>query len=344
MSGSLSSQPLQTGQLSGLDKASILMLSLPEEYVGKILKNLHPEEIQILSKHMSELGSVSGSVVEALYKEFSERVVGTGAVKGSYNVTEKFLSKVFEKEKVDQIMREIRGPEGRTMWDKLSNVSEEVLASYFRHEYPQTVAVILSKIRPDHASKVLSRFPHEFSMDVVNRMLKMEPIQRQVLEGIEETLRKEFVTSLGSSPQSDPHAQIAEIFNAFDRNTEERFMKSLEEENSEAAEKVKSLMFTFEDLIKLDSAGIQTLIRVVDKTKLALSLKGAPEALKTLFFGNMSERAAKLLREDMEGMGPVRLKEVDEAQAEIVLQVKDMINTGEVTVIKFEEQDEEMIE
>lgn len=328
--------------LSGLDKAAILMLSLPEEQVSKIFKSLYNEEVQALSKHMANLGLVEAQAVEALYIEFADRVAGAGSVNGNFMATEKLLYKIFEKEKVNQIMQGIRGPAGRTMWDKLSNIHEEVLASYLKNEYPQTVAVIMSRIKPEHAAKVLAKFPNDFGMEVIARMLNMEPVHKEALDDIEKTLRGEFINNLSASIQDDPHEKMAEIFNAFDRNTEERFMGALVDKNAEAAERIKSLMFTFEDLVKLDAAGVQTIIRIADKSKLALAMKGAPEAIKTLFFSNMSERAAKLMKDEMEGMGPVKIKEVDEAQSEIVTQVKDLVDKGEIVLSSGEE--EEMIE
>lgn len=335
---------LSRENLSGLDKASILLLSLPEDQGTKLLKSLHPDEVQLLSKHMSTLGTVQPELIETLFKEFSEKVENTGSVRGDYASTENILLKVFEKDKVEQMMREIRGPVGRTTWDKLSNVSEDILVSYLSEEKPQTIAVILSRIKPDHASKVLSRFPHEVALEIVKRMLKTESIQRDILENIENTLKNEFVNSLGNMSQSDPYERMAEIFNTFDRTTEQRFMSALEASSRDSAERIKSLMFTFVDLTKLDNAGIQTLIRVSDKGKLTLALKGASEHIKELFIKNMSERAWKMMQGDMESMGPVRLKDVDEAQAEIVLQAKDLLNSGQIVLLRQDTEEEEMIE
>lgn len=330
-------------ELEGIDKAAILMLALPDECVTQIFEKLHEDEIRVLSMTMASLGGVQAETVEALYIEFTELVAGTGSVTGNYSATEHILNKVFDSDKVSEIMEEIRGPAGRTMWEKLANVNEGVLASYLKNEYPQTVAVIMSRIKPEHASRVLSHFPEEFAMEIIMRMLGMEPVQREVLDDIENTLRGEFISNLSASNQPDPHEKMAEIFNSFDRPVEEKLMEALEKRNLESAELIKSLMFTFEDLVKLDPSAVQTVIRVADKTKLPLALKGAPEAVKNLFFSNMSERAAKLMKEDMEGMGPVKLRDVDDAQAAIVLQVKGLIDKGEIEIIEIE-GDEEMIE
>ncbi|MCC7166371.1 MAG: flagellar motor switch protein FliG, partial [Rhodospirillales bacterium] len=235
---------------------------------------------------------------------------------------------------------EIRGPAGRTMWDKLGNVNEQVLANYLKNEYPQTVAVVLSKIKADHGSRVLALLPENFAMEVVMRMLRMEAVQKEVLDGVERTLRTEFMSNLARTARRDSHEQMAEIFNNLDRNTEARFMAALEERNRESAERIKQLMFTFEDLTRVDAAGIQVLLRNVEKEKLAMALKGASDAVKDLFFKNMSERLGKMLREDMEALGPVRIKDVDEAQSAIVMVAKDLAASGQIVISEGSEEDE----
>ena len=172
------------------------------------------------------------------------------------------------------------------------------------------------------------------------RMLRMETVQKEILEKVEQTLRLEFMSNLARTTKRDAHEMMAEIFNSFDRQTEQRFLSSLEERNREAAEKIRSLMFTFEDLQKLDPNGIQTLLRAVEKDKLALALKGASDLIKDLFFSNMSERAGKILREDMESLGPVRLKDVDEAQMIMVNNAKDLAAKGEILLADSKGDDE----
>jgi flagellar motor switch protein FliG len=226
------------------------------------------------------------------------------------------------------------------MWDKLGNVNEQVLANYLKNEYPQTVAVVLSKIKPEHASRVLALLPESFAMEVVMRMLRMEAVQKEVLDDVERTLRTEFMSNLARTSRRDAHEMMAEIFNNLDRNTESRFLAALEERNRDSAERIKALMFTFEDLSKLDPSGVQTLLRSVDKAKLALGLKGASEQLRDLFFTNMSERAAKIMREDMAAMGPVRLRDVDEAQMYMVQLAKDLAARGEIVMAEGKGEDE----
>ncbi|MGB8274848.1 MAG: flagellar motor switch protein FliG [Alphaproteobacteria bacterium] len=326
--------------LSGQEKAAILMLAIGEENVGSVFSLMDDDEIRELSQAMANLGTISANLIERIFIEFAEQVSSTGSLVGTYESTERLLTKILGRDRVDNIMDEIRGPAGRTMWDKLGNVSESVLANYLKNEYPQTVAVVLSKVKPDHAARVLGQLPESFALEVVQRMLRMEAVQKDVLDDVERTLRTEFMSNLARTNRRDAHEMMADIFNNFDRNTESRFMTALEEINRDAAERIKALMFTFEDLGKLDPGAVQTLLRNFEKGKLPLCLKGASEVLRNLFFGNMSERAAKILREDMEAMGPVRLRDVDEAQMAMVTLAKELAAKGEIVIADSKGEDE----
>jgi len=326
--------------LTGPQKAAIFMLALSEEQAGKLFEMMDDEEIRELSQNMANLGTISAAVVERLFVEFADQLSSAGSLVGTYDSTERLLTKTIGKERVDQIMEEIRGPAGRTMWDKLGNVNEAVLANYLKNEYPQTVAVVMSKIKPDHAARVLALLPENFAMEVIMRMLRMETVQKDILDHVERTLRTEFMTNLARTARRDSHEMMADIFNNLDRSTENRFLTALEERNRESADRIKQLMFTFDDLARIDAAGIQTLLRQVEKDQLATALKGASEAVKDLFFKNMSERAGKMMKEDMEAMGAVRLREVDEAQANIVATAKAPADTGEIVIAGSGEEDE----
>ncbi|MCZ6523415.1 MAG: flagellar motor switch protein FliG [Alphaproteobacteria bacterium] len=326
--------------LSGTQKAALLMLSLNEDQAAQIFAMMDDEEIREISQTMASLGAINSQLVERLFVDFATMISTTGSLVGSFESTERLLQKSLPGDRVEQIMEEIRGPAGRTMWDKLGNVNEAVLANYLKNEYPQTVAVVLSKIKPEHASRVLSVLPEDFALEVCLRMLRMESIQKDVLSGIEQTLRNEFMSNLARSNRQDSHEMMAEIFNNFDRATEGKFLTMLEERNRDAAERIRALMFTFEDLSKLEPSGIQTLLRNIDKDKLGLALKGASESVRDLFFSNMSERQGKILREDMEAMGPVRLRDVDEAQTILVLSAKDLAAKGEIVIADGKGEDE----
>jgi len=332
---------VDAARLSGPEKAAVVLLALGEDHAG-VWKQLDEEEIKVISQAMAGLGQVTAGVVEDLLVEFVSGM-GGGNITGSIELTQRLLSSIMPGDKVDTLMEEIRGPAGRTMWDKLGNVNEAVLANYLKNEYPQTVAVVLSKIKSEHAARVLTCLPEDFALECVTRMLRMEPVQREILDKIEQTLRTEFMSNLARTSKRDSHEMMADIFNAFDRQTETRFITALEERNREAAERIRALMFVFEDLSKLDPGGVQTLLRTVEKDQLALALKGASDALREMFFTNMSERAAKIMREDMETMGPVRLREVEQAQMAMVQVAKDLANKGEIVLVGAGGDDDELV-
>ncbi|MBB3174772.1 flagellar motor switch protein FliG [Endobacter medicaginis] len=318
------------------------MLALGEEQCAQIFSMLHEEEIRDISFAMSQLGSIDATLVEQLCGEFAQMMGQSSALLGTLDSTERLLQKTLSRDRATQIMEEIRGPAGRTMWDKLGNVNESLLANYLKNEYPQTIAVVLSKIKPEHSARVLALLPEALASDVVMRILRMESIQKDVLTGIEKTLRAEFMSNLTRSARRDSHELIAEIINNLDRSVEARFMASLESRSRESADRVRSLMFTFEDLGRLSMSAIQTLMRAVDKELLPLALKGASEQVRNTFLSCLSERAGKMMRDDIASLGPVRLRDVDDAQMKIVANAKELAAQGEIEISG--RQDEEMVE
>jgi len=327
--------------LTGAQKAATFMLAIGEDHAARLFAKMHEDEIRDISAAMAGLGTVPANAVEDLCREFADSLGQTGNLVGSWETTERMLLKSLPRERVALIMEEIRGPAGRTMWDKLGNVNEAVLANYLKNEYPQTVAVVLSKVKPDHAARVLALLPEGFAMEVVMRMLRMETVQKEALDGVEKTLKAEFMSNLARAQRRDAHEMMAEIFNNLDRQAESRILAALEERNRDAAERIRSLMFTFDDLSRVDGAGIQVLMRAVPKEQLTLALKGASESLRDLFIRNMSERAAKMLKDDLVNLGPVKLRDVDEAQAAVVLMAKDLAAQGQINM--QDSRDEEMV-
>jgi flagellar motor switch protein FliG len=327
-------------KLTGPERAAVLMLALGERYGGKIFTLLDDDELREISVVMSSLGTIDAEVVEELLLEFVSRMSASGALFGNYDATERLLQQYLPADRVHGIMDDIRGPTGRNMWEKLANVQEEVLANYLKNEYPQTVAVVLSKLSAEHSARVLAILPEELSLDVIQRMLRMEAVQKDVIERVEQTLRTEFMYNLSQKRRRDAHEVMAEIFNNFDRHTEGRLLTALEQNNKDSAERIKALMFTFDDLIKLDAASAQTLMRNIDKDKLGVALKGAAEPVRQFFFSNMSTRAAKMLVDDMQALGAVRLRDVDEAQALLVNKAKELAAKGEILIAKNKGDDE----
>ncbi len=317
---------------TGAQKAAVLMLALGEERCARLFEMMHEDEIKEISTAMMRLGPVPADTVERLCHEFGDTVGSAGSLRGSFESTERLLLSTLPKERAHHIMEEIRGPAGRTMWDKLGNVNETLLANYLKNEYPQTIAVVLTKIRPEQSARVLSLLPQTLAIDVVTRMLHMESVQREVLDGVENTLRAEFMSNLVRSTHRDSFELLAEVFNNLDRQVEQRLLTALEERDGDAAERVKALMFTFQDLARLSPQAIGSLLRVVEKEKLPVALKGASPTVMNVFLAAMSERAQKMLKDDIASLGPIRLRDVDEAQTSIVAAAKELAHTGEIDI------------
>lgn len=326
---------------SHIKDVAILLLSIGEEKAVKVFKKLEEHEIRDISREMSQLGHISNDDVEATIKRFTSEVATGASLVGTWENTERMLRKFMDDERVSEFLEEMRGPAGKTMWEKLNNINEETLAHYLQNEYPQTAALIISKISPSHAANVLAVLPKECAYEIIERMLVLENVPREVVVNVEQTLKNEFMRNLSSKSKQNNHEMLADIFNSLDRGTEATFMEMLEQQNEgKDAEMIKNFMFTFDDMVKIASVGIQAILREADKEKLPIALKGANSEVKALFLENMSERAAKILQEDIEAMGPVRIKDVDEAQQSIIGTAKELIDDGQIIIIDENSKEE----
>jgi len=290
------------------------------------------DEIADISHAMSHLGSVDSNVVSSTIERLDTELSESKTFHGDLRNTERLLEKAMDKDRVSMLMDNVKGPRGRDTWEKLSNVNEELLALYFRNEHPQTAALVLSKITPEHAAKVLSNLPDSFAFEIISRILNIGSVKKEILERVEKILRVEFISSIGKTQQGDSCKMLAEIFNNLDRHSEGKFMSMLESDLPDEASKIKDMMFTFSDIVKIDPKGIQKLLRDIEKARLTLALKGAPEEVKEVFFSNMSQRASKIMKDDMASLGSVRVKDVDIARGDIVALAKQLIESGEIDI------------
>ena len=337
-------KPLVFSELTGVQKAAIFLMAMGESVTKNVFGRMSNDEIRDISLAMASLGKVDAHLVEQVLNEYSSRLTAPSPIIGTFEITEKFLSQVLPPERRAEIMGEMQGPAGRTIWDKLQNVDEEILADYLKNEYPQTVAVILARLSPEYAAKVMAHLPDNFVMDVIMRLLHLEKVQRDVLDEIEQTIKDDFMSTLMASDAQDASERVAGIFNCLDRHTENRLMTGLFERNRELAENIRAQMFTFEDLIHLTGESLQKVLRAVDRKKIALALKGASESLKAVFLENMSENASLMLMEDMDALGAVRLKDVDAAQSLVIDTARKMAQAGEIEISTQSDENEEMID
>jgi flagellar motor switch protein FliG len=316
--------------LNGVQKAAAIMLTLSEEDGGKVLEHLDDDEIRMLSAAMADMGSVSAAAMGSVVADFDQAVSLYSSVSGSLEKTEAILGKALPADQVKAIMDEIRQP-SRGVWKKLSSVDRGLLSAYLKGEHPQTVALILSQIESELSSRILGALPQPLAINVINRMLRLQPVQKEVLQQLEENLEADLLASFSIKKKMDTHAAMAEVFNSFDRTTETRLMDALEQVNATSSKRIRELMFTFEDLTKLDTAAIQTVIRAADKTMLAKALQGASELISNVFLSNMSSRAAKTLADDISSMQDLARNEIEAAQSELIRLAKGLIDRGEIS-------------
>ena len=344
MSPGLASQPGSPVEprLTGPQRVAALLMLLGEEHGAPIWAQFDDREVRTICLAMAELGAIRGDAVERLMTDFATDLAATGAVMGNADRAEELLAKIFPADRVAAVMADVRGASGRQVWRRMAHVPADLLARFLRDEYPQTVAVVLSRIGAEQGGRVLALLPDALAAEVVGRTLTLGPVRPEALEQIEDTLHRQFLAGGPRKPEPDPYEVMADRFNAFDRPTEARFMAALGEQDRDAAARIREKMFTFDDLLRLDSAGAQTLLRSVDKDLLARALKGATEAARDFFSANMSTRAAKNLADDMAAMGPIRMKEVDEAQSKLVAVAKGLAETGEIRISKGR-ADEEVV-
>ena len=330
-------------QLSGIQKTAIFLMAMGEKKTKEIFAQMNNDEIRDISLAMASLGEIDTHTVEQVLNEYTNKMNGPANVVGTFEITEKFLSQVLSEERRKEIIGEMQGPAGRTIWDKLQNVNEEVFANYLKNEYPQTVAVILARLSPEYAAKVMAYLPESFVMDVIMRLLHLEKVQKDILDEIEQTIKNDFMSSLTMNETIDATGRVADIFNCLDRHTENKLMTGLFERNREVAQNIRAQMFTFEDLIYLDNESLQKVLRAIERKKLAYALKGASESLKSVFLQNMSQNAGLMLMEDIDALGAVRLKDVDAAQSLIVETAKRMAQNEEIEIRSQTDENEEMI-
>jgi flagellar motor switch protein FliG len=326
---------------SGVDKVAIILLALGDEAGAEILTFFDPEEITKVSTAMVRLGAVPGNAVTGVVESFFEKLSGYTLDMGGLEQTERLLRKALPEEMVKMIMQEVSNASGVDIWRKLATVDRDLLSAYLRVEHPQTAALVLSQLGPELAARLLKSFDRKLACEIINRMLKMGPVQTEALSRVEEVLRSDFLATTANRRRTDSHAVMAEIFNYFDGRTEGELMSALSQANKDSADKIQRLMFTFKDLAKMDAAAIQTIIQATDKEVLARALKNSHEGLKKLFLSNMSARSAKRLEDDWQAMPTVSRSDVEAAQSTILKTTKSLIDKGEIRGAHDKEEDDE---
>lgn len=330
----VSGAPTQIESLSGLKKAAIFLVSLGADASAQVFKRLDEAEIEVLSAEISRLREVSGSVTAAVLKEFNQMALAQEYItQGGINYAMEILDKALGRQKALEIVSRLQANLQPAPFAVMKKADPKHLLDFIRREHPQTIALILANLESDAASVILSDLPPENQIDVLLRLANMDKTSPEVLKQIEQVLEKRVSAVFAQEVSSMGGAKaVAEILNRVDRNTEKKIFQTLEEIEPELAEQIKRLMFTFEDMVLVDDRGIQRVLKEVDQRDLALALKASGEDVSGKVFKNMSERAAAIIHQEIEYLGPVRLRDIEDAQLRIVSITRRLEETGEIII------------
>jgi len=320
--------------MTGSEKAAILLLYLGTEVASKVFEHMDDEEIKRISKSMAHLGHVPRTTIMQVVGEFTE-VINPEA--GIFSQGEEFVRKILEKAlgpaKADMLMEELAASSYGDLVDILSNMDSKSIANFLSQEHPQTVALILAKLKSKQTSEIISLLPQELQAEVVLRIADVEQVSPDILQEIDDVMRRE-IKSMGGVQRYKVGGveKVVDMFNHFDRSKEKQILDKLDILSPPLAEIIRKHLFTFEDVFKLDDRSIQAIMREVSNDTLTLAMKTSPDEVKDKIFRNISSRAAEMIKEDLEVMGPVRLSDVEKAQSEIIKVVRKMEEEGKVVL------------
>jgi flagellar motor switch protein FliG len=320
--------------LTGRQKAAILMLALDVETASKIFKHLDPPDMEQLAVEISALEGIPSSVVDRVIEEFFQFMqVQEYIIEGGFDYARNLLEKSLGPQKANEIVEKVHALTQVKGFAALKKADAQQLANFIQKEHPQTIALILAHLPPDQTAKVLEQLPENLRVDVVYRIARLGKISPSILTEIENVVDGMAETALTQEMSATGGARtVAAILNKSGSQEARELLQRIEENDPDLASEIKRLMFLFEDIIYIDDRGIQRILREVDKRDLAIALKGADEKIKEKIFKNMSERAAAMLKEEIQYMGPVRLREVEAAQTRIVEIIKRLEENQEIVI------------
>ncbi|MBY6093031.1 flagellar motor switch protein FliG [Maritimibacter alkaliphilus] len=330
-------------KLKGPEKAAILFLCLGEKRGSDLMQKLDETDIQKLTRAMSGLGSVSAPQVEEVMTEFTESITNGSGVVGSFAIAESMLRNLLPGDQADAILKDIRGPlKERDLWARFSALNENVIANYLKGEHEQTAAAILSNVKPDVAAKVLPLLGVERMEGIIERMIKMEAVPHHMMQQLEEALTTDIAAASSQPTASELQQRMADLFNKLDRDAFDRIAPGLEERAADMFNAIKQKMFTFEDLVKLDAMGLARVMRGVPGNTLPMALRGASKEVRDHFLNVLPGRSRDMLLDEMNSMGPVRGRDVREAQTVMVDYAKELAEE-EVIRLPMDEEEDELI-
>ena len=327
---------MQKNELTGKQKAAILLISLGPDVSASIYKHLSEDEIEQLTLEISSVRKLEPSLKEAVLHEFEQITLAQNYLeKGGVSYAKQVLEKALGSEQAMMIINRLTSSLQVRPFDFARKADPMQLLNFIQHEHPQTIALILSYLEPPQAGQILSSLPQERQADIARRIATMGSTSPEVINEVEQILeRKLSATVTQDYTQTGGLEAVVEVLNGVDRATEKIIIDTLEIQDPALAEEIKQRMFVFEDIVTLDNRSIQRVIRDVENDDLLLSLKVASEEVKSIIFKNMSSRMVETFKEEMEFMGPVRLKDVEEAQSRIVAAIRRLEDAGEIVLAR----------
>jgi flagellar motor switch protein FliG len=328
-------------EYTGRQKAAIFLVTIGSEISAEIFKYLREDEIETLTFEIARLETIEPEQKDAVLQEFQELMMANQFIStGGIDYARELLEKSLGSQKAIDIINRLTSSLQVRPFDFIRRTDPAHLLNFIQSEHPQTIALILAYLEPNKASIILQSLPHEVQSDVARRIATMDRTSPEVLREVERVLEKKLST-LSSEDYTTAGGveSIVEILNLVDRASEKQIIEALEDEDPELAEEIKKRMFVFEDIVMLDDRAIQKVMREVDSQELSKALKSVDTEVQDKIFKNMSKRAAQMLKEDMEFMGPVRLKDVEEAQQKIVAIIRHLEDTGEIVVARAGEDE-----
>jgi len=321
-------------ELSGVRKSAVLLLSLPQEQAAEILKRLPSEAVEEVGREIASLGEVSVTIRQEIFGEFYNLAVANSYLnEGGLEYAKALIRKSMDDDVASKIIKQVVQQVQTTPFSFLQKAESENLLTFIQDEHPQTIALILAHLPSQKASEILVGLPSQKQIEVVKRIANMEQTNPEVIKEVERGLEHRLLDIVSQTFEKAGGVDtVAEILNLADRSTEKGIMEGLEAEDPDLVEQIRRLMFVFEDILLVNDKGIQSVLKEIDNEELALALKTASEDLKQKIFKNMSERAAQLIGEDMQYMGPVRVSDVEAAQQKIVDVVRRLEDAGEIII------------
>ena len=322
------------GQFTGLQKAAILLIAIGPEKSAQVFKHLKEEDIEQLTLEIANMRTVTPEEKEEVLEEFYQMCLAQEYLsEGGISYAKEILERALGSQKALDVINRLTASLQVRPFDFVRKADASQLLNFIQGEHPQTIALILSYLKPQQASAILSALPQEKQADVTRRIAMMDRTSPEIIKEIERVLERKLSSMISQDYTTAGGIEaVVDILNSVDRGTEKNILETLELQDVELAEQIKKRMFVFEDIITLDNRSIQRVIREVENGDWALALKSSSEEVSNAVFSNMSKRLAEMIKEDMEFMGPVRLRDVEEAQQKIVNIIRRLEDAGEIII------------